>query len=96
MIRLVRITGFLLVGAGAVLLLTWLIEPLRMFWPWFRSFPLPVQLGTGAAALGLIIILASLIHERLEDREADRDLLDEFVDRPGAPQPQKETGATDS
>jgi hypothetical protein len=78
MIQLVRTTGLLLIAAGVLLLLTWLITPLRMFWPWFRTFPLPVQLGSGAAALGLIIVLATLIHERLEDREKDRDLLDEF------------------
>ena len=29
MIRLVRITGFLLIVVGAVIILTWLIEPLR-------------------------------------------------------------------
>lgn len=78
MIRLVRITGLLLIAAGALLLLTWLIEPLRLLWPWFRGLPLPVRLGTGAAALGLIIVLASLIHERVEDRAGDRDLLHEF------------------
>jgi hypothetical protein len=96
MIRLVRTTGLLLIAAGAVLLLTWLIEPLRMFWPWFRAFPLPVQLGTGAAALGLIIVLASLIHERLEDRAEDRDLLDEFVVRTPTADTRAERGETDS
>jgi len=78
MIRLGRITGLLLIAAGVLLLLTWMIEPLRLLWPWFRGLPLPVQFGTGAALLGLIIVLASLIHERMEDRAGDKDLLHEF------------------
>lgn len=78
MIRLVRTTGMLMFAAGVLLLLTWLIEPLRLLWPWFQGLPLPVQLGTGAAALGLLIVLASLIHERMEDRAGDRELLDDF------------------
>ena len=88
MMRLVRTTGLLMMAAGILLLLTWLIEPARMFWPWFRTFPLPVQLGTGVAALGLIIVLASLIHERLEDRESDTDLLVEFETHEAAPRTQ--------
>ena len=98
MTRLVRTTGLLMIGAGGLLLLTWLIKPARMIWPWFRTFPLPVQLGTGVAALGLIIVLASLIHERLEDRAHDSDLLVEFepfeepVSPPASPRVTPSTG----
>jgi membrane protein implicated in regulation of membrane protease activity len=76
-IRLLRITGFLLIVAGAVVLLTWLIEPLAAVWPWLVSLPWPIQLGLGAAAAGLLLILATLIWERLEERESDRGLRDD-------------------
>jgi hypothetical protein len=78
MIRLVRIVGFLLIGSGAVMLLVWAIEPLRFLWPWFRALPLPIQIGMTAAALGLLLLLGTVIWERLEDRDKDSGLLDEF------------------
>jgi hypothetical protein len=76
MIRLVRIVGILLAAAGAVICLAWAIEPLREIWPWLRSLPWPLQLGFGLAATGLLLLLGSLIWERLEDRKQDKDLLD--------------------
>ncbi len=78
MIRVIRIAGFLLISAGVVVLLTWVIEPLRALWPWLLQLPLPVKIGIVAAVLGLIVLFASLIAERWEDRERDRSLLDEF------------------
>jgi len=77
MIRLTRIVGFLLIAAGAVTLLTWMIKPLRFIWPWLRALPWPIQLGLGLAALGLVLLLGSLIWERLEEREQDRSLREE-------------------
>jgi hypothetical protein len=77
MIRLVRITGFLMVVAGALVILTWLIEPLRHIWPYLRSLPWPIQLGLGMAAIGIVVVMGTLIWERLEERESDRDLIDE-------------------
>jgi hypothetical protein len=77
-IRVIRIAGFLLISAGVVVLLTWVIEPLRALWPWLLQLPLPVKIGIVAAVLGLIVLFASLIAERWEDRERDRSLLDEF------------------
>ena len=74
MIGLTRITGFLLIAAGVLVILTWLIEPLREIWPAFRSLPWPIQLGLGLAAGGLTIVLASLIWERYEERDNDRSL----------------------
>jgi hypothetical protein len=73
-IRLVRILGVLLIGAGAVVLLTWLIEPLRYLWPWLRSLPLALQVGLAAAAAGFILLLGSLIWERLEELQGDKEL----------------------
>ena len=77
MIRLIRIVGFLAIGAGAVLLLTGLIKPLRFLWPWLRALPWPVQFGLAAAAVGLLLLLGSLVWERLEEREQDQRLLDD-------------------
>ena len=34
MTRLLRITGFLLIGSGVLVLLVWAIRPLRFVWPW--------------------------------------------------------------
>ena len=74
MIRLVRITGFLLIGLGALVILTWLIEPLREVWPALLELPFPVRVGLSMAAVGLLILMGSLIWERYEDRENDRSL----------------------
>ncbi|HUT24026.1 MAG TPA: hypothetical protein VM492_06780 [Sumerlaeia bacterium] len=77
MIRLIRIFGFLLIAAGGVVLLTWLVKPLRFLWPWLRALPWPIQLGLAAAAAGFLLLLASLIWERFEEREQDRSLRDD-------------------
>ena len=78
MIRLVRILGFMMMAGGGLILLTYLVTPLRALWPWFRSLPLPVQIGLGAALVGLLILLGTLIWERLEERDADRALRDDL------------------
>jgi len=77
MIRLIRILGFLLIAAGAVVVVTWLIKPLRFLWPWLRQLPLPIQIGLAAAAAGFLLLFGSMIWERLEDHEKEKDLFDE-------------------
>jgi hypothetical protein len=77
MTQLLRITGFLLIVAGAIVVLTWLIEPLRQIWPWLLQLPIPIRIGFGLAGVGLVVILASLIWERWNEREEDRSLLDD-------------------
>ena len=77
MIRLVRIIGFLSILVGALFILAWLIEPLRFLWPWLRRLPWPIQVGFGAALAGLLLLLGSLIWERMGEREKDRELHDE-------------------
>jgi len=74
MIRLLRIVGFLLIAAGAIVVLAWLIKPLRFIWPWLLELPWPIQLGFGAAALGMLVLIGSLLWERLEEREYDHGL----------------------
>ncbi len=77
MIHTVRVLGIGLMALGAILLLIWFVEPLRFLWPWFRTLPRPIQFGLGAAVLGLLVVVASLVAERVEEREYDRSLRDE-------------------
>ena len=81
MIRTVRIIGAMLMVIGVVVILTWLIKPLREVWPFmidgFRSMPGAVQFGLVLAAVGFLILFSSLIVERLEDRKKEGSLLDE-------------------
>jgi len=77
MIQLVRITGFVLIAAGAVVALTWFIEPLREVWPWLLELPLPIRVGLSMAGAGLVLLVGSLLHERWNDRDNDRALREE-------------------
>ena len=77
MIRLVRIVGWLLIVTGAIVLASYLIEPLREVWPWLLELPLPVRIGLVMAGVGLLLLMGSLLWERYEDREHDRSLLDD-------------------
>ncbi len=77
MIRLIRIMGFLLIAAGAVVVLVWFIKPLQLVWPWLERLPWPIKIGFGGAAVGFLLLLGSLLWERFEDREKDRGLLDD-------------------
>ncbi|MCG8468537.1 MAG: hypothetical protein MJB57_10075 [Gemmatimonadetes bacterium] len=76
--RSLRVFGFALMVIGASLVLIWLIEPLRAVWPWLSTLPLPVRIGVIIAAVGLVVLLVSLIYERIRERGADKDLLDDF------------------
>ena len=87
MIRRTRVFGIALMTAGAILALTWLIEPLRFLWPWFRALPAIIRIGLGAAAAGLGLLLGSLIWERLDSRDHDRSLL---IDADLEREPQRE------
>ena len=77
MIRLIRILGFLLIVAGVIAFSTWLIKPLRFIWPWLLELPLPVQIGVAIAAFGFLLLLGSIIWERLEDHQKEKDLIDD-------------------
>ena len=77
MTRLLRLTGFLLTLAGLIVVGTWFIEPLRELWPMLLDLPLPIRIGLSLAGFGLIVIFATLLWERWNEREEDRSLLDE-------------------
>jgi uncharacterized membrane protein len=76
MIKLLRIVGFLLIAAGLLLAASWFIEPLRQVWPALLDLPLPIRLGLIVAALGLLVVFATVVHDRLT---ADRQSLDEHI-----------------
>ncbi len=78
MIRAVRITGFLMIVTGALVIAAWLFEPLRELWPLLRELPWPVQLGLGMAGIGLLVVMGTLIHERMGERELDKSLIDDL------------------
>lgn len=77
MIQMLRITGFLLVIFGTLIILTWLVEPLRALWPLLLNLPIAIQIGLIAGTMGLLLLLASLICERWRERDADRRLRDD-------------------
>lgn len=79
MIRLFRVLGFLLIGVGALVALSWFIEPARKLWPWLLELPLPIRIGTIAALAGLLLLCGTVLWERFEDREKDRDLSEESL-----------------
>ena len=71
MIRATRWVGFALAISGIVVLLWYLLakiwEPLREVLPWWRRLDGPIQYGLAAAALGLLILVTSVVAERLQD-----------------------------
>ena len=81
MIQFLRILGGVLMGIGALVILAWLIKPLRQVLPTiydgFRSLPGAIQFGLVIAAIGFVLLISSLIWERLEDRKQEGSLLDD-------------------
>ena len=76
--RLFRNVGIGLILVGALLVLAWAVEPLRLIWPRIRGLPIPIQVGVVAGILGMAVLMGSLISERIRDREADEKLRNDF------------------
>lgn len=76
--RFLRAFGFGLILLGIVLILVWVIGPLRAVWPWLMTLSLPFRIGVVISALGLAVLVGSLVSERIGEREAERHLLDEL------------------
>jgi hypothetical protein len=74
MTRVLRIAGFLMMLVGILLAGSWFIDPLRELWPMLLELPLPIRIGLGIAGLGLLIVFATVVHDRLT---ADPRSLDE-------------------
>ncbi len=77
MTKLARLFGFLLLWSGAILLLFWFVKPLRAIGPFFLQLPLLLQIGLAAAAIGFILLLGTVIWERIQSRKTDKELQDE-------------------
>lgn len=80
MTKLARLIGFLLLWSGALLLLfwfIWFIKPLRAIRDLFLQLPLLLQIGLAAAAVGFILLLGTVIWERIQSRKTDKELQDE-------------------
>ncbi len=74
MTDVLRITGFLMMLIGGVLVASWFIEPLRELWPLLLDLPLPVRIGLGVAGIGLLVVLGTVIHDRINaDPESLRE-----------------------
>jgi hypothetical protein len=67
LLRFIDIPGQVEIGAAFVLI-----------WPWLRALPWPIQFGFTVSALGLLVLMGSLIWERMEERAADRELHEEL------------------
>ncbi|MEM7703952.1 MAG: hypothetical protein AAF358_00275 [Pseudomonadota bacterium] len=77
MIDVFRIMGFLLILSGMLVIVTWMIEPLRALWPLFLALPTPVLIGVTVAVLGLMLLMASLIWERTRDKREEENMLEQ-------------------
>ena len=73
-----RRLGFGLMVLGVVLVLVWAIRPLGFIWPWVRGLPLLIRVGVIAAVVGISVLLGSLIHERIQEREHDKSLREDL------------------
>ena len=77
MTRHLRTIGSVLVGIGVLIILSWLIEPLRQLVEWFWVLPIQLQIGGVVAGIGLIIMFTSLLGERWASRAEDASLKDD-------------------
>ena len=76
MIHFTRVLGYLFSAVGVLALLFWMIRPLRAIWPYLLQLPVPIQLGLGTLLLGFLLVMASLIAERIEESGDDEALRD--------------------
>jgi len=74
MISLLRWVGSLLIIAGGLLAGSWFIEPLRALWPLIFDLPLPIRIGLVVAAIGLLVVMATVIQDlRRSDPESIKE-----------------------
>ena len=81
----IRRTGFALILIGALVFLSWFVEPVWQILQLFNQLPMPLQIGSAVAAVGLTVLMISLLAERWSDREADASLREEEPHRPVPP-----------
>lgn len=74
MVRAIRIAGVAFMACGVLLVITYTISPLRFLWRWFQWMDLPLQIGIAVAGIGLVILLTTMLFERLALRSYDKEL----------------------
>ena len=77
MTQSVRLFAFALLATAAVIFITYMIPPLRAIWPFFRTLPGAIQIGVGAAFVGFVLLIVSLIMERIGEKGYNKSLRDE-------------------
>lgn len=70
--RLERGTGWFLLSVGLILVCCWAVLELFQNFFFDTQVPLVVRLGFGTAAVGVIILLVSILRERLFARKIER------------------------
>ncbi len=65
MTEVLRLVGFLMMLAGGLLVASWFVEPLREWWPILLDLPLPIRIGLAVAGIGLLVVFATVLHDRL-------------------------------
>jgi hypothetical protein len=63
-----------MIGLGGLVLAGYLITPVRLAWYWFRTMPVPLQVGIVVAGVGLTVLMLSLGAERWRDNQREGDL----------------------
>lgn len=70
---------------GALIFLSWFVDPVWEILHLFSRLPVPLQIGSAVAAVGLIVLILSLLAERWADRAEDASLREEGPHRPVSP-----------
>ena len=74
-LRVMRIVAVAFMLLGVLLLVTYVVSPLRVLWSWwYGSLPLPLQIGSAVAAVGLVILLTTMFVDRMMNRGYDKEL----------------------
>ncbi|MCZ6705992.1 MAG: hypothetical protein O6942_08845 [Bacteroidetes bacterium] len=73
----IRILAYALLGTAAVIFVSYVIPPLRAIWPFFTTLPGAMQLGIGAGFFGFVLLIVSLIIERIEESDYNQSLRDD-------------------
>ncbi len=80
----IRRTGFAMMVLGFLITLSWFIDPVWELLKHYQLLPFPLQIGFAIAAVGLTVLMISLIAERWSDRDADAALREDIPRPPSS------------
>lgn len=69
---------------GFLITASWFIDPVWEVLKHYGMLPVPLQIGIAVAAIGLTVLMISLIAERWTDRDEDAALREDIPHRPSA------------